>query len=44
MSDYVMTDTPQTDVEMSNNDAVFYDFDMGDKIELKNVVSLTAII
>lgn len=29
---------------MSDNDAIFYDFGMGDKIELKDVVSLTSII
>ncbi|KAI4601787.1 hypothetical protein KJ359_010651 [Pestalotiopsis sp. 9143b] len=38
MSDYVMIDTPPTDVEMSDNDVVFHDFDINDEIELRDVV------
>ncbi|KAK6217848.1 hypothetical protein LQW54_003136 [Pestalotiopsis sp. IQ-011] len=38
MSDYVMIDTPSTDVDMSDNDVVFHDFDINDEIELTDVV------
>lgn len=38
MSDYVMIDTPPTDVEMSDNDVAFHDFDINDEIELRDVV------
>ncbi|KAI0167820.1 hypothetical protein BJ166DRAFT_577390 [Pestalotiopsis sp. NC0098] len=44
MTDYVMIDTPSTDVEMSDNDVIFHDFDANDEIELTDVVMDNSLI
>lgn len=44
MTDYVMIDTPSTDVETPDNDVIFHDFDANDEIELTDVVMDNSLI
>lgn len=44
MTDYVMIDTPSTDVDMSDNDVIFHDFDANDEIELMDVAMDNSLI